>query len=167
MANLNAGGKLVAAALFGAGRARRLVEQILELGLDLFEARCINVREVVGDDVEVGLLAGGPFDLMILDMAMPTLGGREALEQIRAQDSAARALALSGTPFDGEDNPRNPATKFDGVLNKPFGNIELLQTVRRILDHQRVTDLRSAVSGSPARSFGAPPEPRARGSVNG
>jgi len=114
------------------------------------------VEAVDGADAVNKHRAGGPFDLVILDMTMPTLGGREALEQIRAQDSAARALALSGTPFDSEDNPRNPAAKFDGVLNKPFGNIELLQTVRRILDHQRVTDLRSAVSGSPARSFGTP-----------
>ena len=102
------------------------------------------VEAVDGVDAVNKYRTGGPFDLVILDMAMPTLGGREALEQIRAQDSEVRAVALSGTPFDNEDDPRNLAAKFDGVLNKPFTNIELLQLVRRVLDHKRGADLRSA-----------------------
>jgi CheY-like chemotaxis protein len=124
------------------------------------------VEAVDGADAVNKYRVSGPFDLVILDMAMPKLGGREALEQIRAQDPTARALALSGTPFDKEDDPRNPAAKFDGILNKPFGNIELLQLVRRVLDHKRGADLGSEGKRVSALAFRRPSEPRARGSVN-
>jgi CheY-like chemotaxis protein len=69
-------------------------------------------------------------------MAMPRLDGPEALQQIRAQNASARALALSGTPFENGDEPQHPAGRFDGFLNKPFRNIDLLKLVRRILDHK-------------------------------
>ena len=55
--DLHAGRKLVARACFSAGRARILIKQILELGFALFETSRVDVREVVRDDVEIGLLA--------------------------------------------------------------------------------------------------------------
>ena len=54
--DLKAGGHLIATALVGACRARRLVEQILELGFVLFEPGGADVGQVVGDHVQVGLL---------------------------------------------------------------------------------------------------------------
>ena len=93
------------------------------------------VEAVNGADAVSKYRTSGPFDLVILDMAMPKLDGAEALKQIRAQDSAARVLALSGTPFDSQVELKRSGAKFDGFLNKPFRNIDLLQVVRRILDH--------------------------------
>jgi len=93
------------------------------------------VEAVDGADAVDKYRTGGPFDLVILDMAMPTLNGPQALQQIRVQNASARVVALSGAPFDSENEPRNSAAKFDGFLNKPFRNIDLLKLVRRILDH--------------------------------
>src|SRR5690606_11249818 len=53
VADLDAGGHEVAAAGLGAGRARTLVEQILELDLAALEAGGVHVRQVVGDRVQV------------------------------------------------------------------------------------------------------------------
>jgi len=92
------------------------------------------IEAVDGEDAVNKHLANGPFDLVILDMDMPKLTGTEALQRIRAQDASARALALSGALFDDEAE-RNPAIRFNGRLNKPFRNIDLVKLVRRVLDH--------------------------------
>ena len=102
------------------------------------------VEAVDGADAVDKYRTDGPFDLVILDMAMPTLGGPEALEQIRAQNASAHALALSGSPFESEDASQNSVGSFDGFLNKPFRNVDLLKLVRRVLDHKPETDPRPA-----------------------
>ena len=77
----------------------------------------------------------GPFDLVILDLHMPKLDGREALELLRAADPNVRALALSGSAYEGESlTPGSDAAAFDARLNKPFDNTELVTLVRRLLD---------------------------------
>ena len=95
------------------------------------------VEAVDGADAVNKYRTDGPFDLVLLDMSMPTLDGPQALEQIRAQNSAALVLALSGTPFDGQVEPKLPAAKFDGFLNKPFHNLELVKLARRVLDQSK------------------------------
>jgi CheY-like chemotaxis protein len=94
------------------------------------------IEAVDGEDAVNKYLENGPFDLVILDMDMPKLAGTEVLLRIRARDASARALALSGALFDDE-TARNPASRFNGLLNKPFRNIDLVKLVRRILDHTR------------------------------
>ncbi|MGO9204101.1 MAG: response regulator [Limisphaerales bacterium] len=77
----------------------------------------------------------GPFDLVILDHAMPKLGGRAALEQIRAVDAEVEALGLSGLLSECEEEPPAGASRgFDAQLSKPFDNTELVALVRRLLD---------------------------------
>jgi DNA-binding response OmpR family regulator len=79
----------------------------------------------------------GPFDLVILDQAMPKLDGRAALEQIRAVDPAVRALGLSGLLMESDQDPQPAATRgWDAQLSKPFDNLELVALVRRLLDRR-------------------------------
>jgi two-component system cell cycle sensor histidine kinase/response regulator CckA len=81
----------------------------------------------------------GPFDLAILDLHMPKLDGRAALEQLRALNPQLRALALSGSLFDCEHNPADPSVHgFDARLNKPFENTVLVALVRELLNRKRV-----------------------------
>ena len=56
MSDLDSGGQLIAPALFRTSRAGCLVEQILKLDLAFFESRRVDVREVVGNVIKVGLL---------------------------------------------------------------------------------------------------------------
>jgi CheY-like chemotaxis protein len=77
----------------------------------------------------------GPFDLVILDQAMPKLDGRAALEQIRAVDPGVWALGLSGLLVESDQSPQAAATHgLDAQLSKPFDNLELVTLVRRLLD---------------------------------
>ncbi len=71
--------------------------------------------------------------LVILDLIMPRMGGREALSRIRAIDPCAKVVlttgyagdALGGVPADVE------------VLDKPYEADELLRRVRSLLDRAR------------------------------
>ena len=76
------------------------------------------------------------FDLVVLDMHMPRLGGHGALLQIREFDPNARVVLLSGAL---QDPASEGVTEQEGVafLNKPFENDELLGLVRQLLDSRR------------------------------
>ncbi len=87
-----------------------------------------------GEEAVLKYQQEGPFDLVILDMQMPKLNGSGALAQIRAMNPAARALALSGLPFEQEGMTPKQAGGFDGQLSKPFDNDKLVKLVRQLLD---------------------------------
>ncbi len=71
--------------------------------------------------------------LCLFDVVMPRLGGREALEVIRARRPEARALFMSGYVPDDDVGPR-PGTGAAPLLSKPFLPRELLRRVREVLD---------------------------------
>lgn len=75
----------------------------------------------------------GPFDLAILDVHMPRLGGPEALARIRQVYPGARSLIMSGTVPDARPGVPEWAKGFDGYLAKPFNPPDLLAVVQRLL----------------------------------
>ena len=73
-------------------------------------------------------------DLVLMDLAMPVMGGRAAMQVLRADPSTARvpivvltAMALS------VDRDRMIAEGFDGLLIKPCMPPHLLQEVRTLI----------------------------------
>ena len=60
LADLQAGRELVAATRFGTGGTRGLVKQILKLQLAFLEAGGVDVRQVVGNVVQIQLLGLHP-----------------------------------------------------------------------------------------------------------
>jgi CheY-like chemotaxis protein len=94
------------------------------------------VEAVDGRDAVNQYREKGPFDLLILDLNMPRLDGRRALQQLRAQTPDVRALALTGSPVE-ESAVADPNARFDGHLTKPFHNSELVKLVRRVLDRKQ------------------------------
>jgi CheY-like chemotaxis protein len=106
---------------------RTLIRAVLTYrGYEIIEA-------VDGEDALNKYLSQGPFDLVILDRDMPVFSGAEVLKRIRAHDPSARVLSLSGSGFHDEAE-QDPVTPFNGLLSKPFRNIDLLKLVRQILD---------------------------------
>jgi len=67
--------------------------------------------------------------LVILDLFMPDMGGKECLTELRKIEPQLKVLIASGHPAD--PSIRESA---QGFVNKPFRMKELLQQVRRILD---------------------------------
>ena len=73
-------------------------------------------------------------DLIITDLVMPTMGGREFIERARQLVPATRILSTSGYMM--------PADKQTGTpyLQKPFTSYELLAKVKQVLTQTPAVD---------------------------
>jgi DNA-binding NarL/FixJ family response regulator len=93
----------------------------------VFEA--VNGEEAI----EKFFAADPPFDLILMDLHMPSMNGRDALTEIRQRAPNARAILLSGGV--GEKDC-DTVMELKGVefLHKPFENHELACLVRQALD---------------------------------
>jgi CheY-like chemotaxis protein len=74
---------------------------------------------------------GGRIDLVILDLTMPRLSGREALRRLRRINPDVRVLFISGYSADrlGDDERRHIA----GFIAKPYRERDLIQAVQEAL----------------------------------
>jgi CheY-like chemotaxis protein len=74
-----------------------------------------------------------PIDLLITDMVMAGMNGREVASRVRSLSPATRVLYMSG--YTGDAMIHRGLLKPGAVfLVKPFSAAELLETVRRILE---------------------------------
>jgi CheY-like chemotaxis protein len=72
----------------------------------------------------------GNFDLVLLDIHMPQLGGLEVHERMRAASPGVKVVFLSGSMG---DMPSDLPARGAGYQQKPFHNEELIATVRQAL----------------------------------
>ncbi|MBI4798223.1 MAG: response regulator [Desulfarculus sp.] len=73
-----------------------------------------------------------PVDLVMMDLNMPVMDGRECLRQLGHQGLRVPVLLLSGDPLD--DLEEDLLGRVAGLLHKPVGLRTLLGQVRRILE---------------------------------
>ncbi|WP_308917095.1 ATP-binding protein [Jannaschia sp. LMIT008] len=87
-----------------------------------------------GDDA-VAMFATHPADVVLLDISMPRMDGREAARQIRALPGGAAVplIALTAHADDAEVADIR-AAGFDAVLVKPIRKPELLAVIARLMD---------------------------------
>ncbi len=107
---------------------RSLARQVLEsCGYRVLEA---------GDGDEALRVAAGyrqPIPLLVTDVVMPRLGGREAAEKLRVSHPEARVLFLSG--YTDDAMVRHGVLEAEvHFLQKPFTPAALAQKVRKVLD---------------------------------
>ncbi len=83
-------------------------------------------------DLALGLLRGGGFDLVILDLGLPRMDGLQVLRQARADGCRAPVIIL--TARDGvEDRVKGLDLGADDYLTKPFSLAELEARARALL----------------------------------
>jgi CheY-like chemotaxis protein len=71
-------------------------------------------------------------DLIVLDMTMPGMDGRQFLRQLRADEVWGRLPVILASGLTAEEMP--PVTERDcDVLSKPFSDVALLSSVRRLI----------------------------------
>jgi CheY-like chemotaxis protein len=78
-------------------------------------------------------------DLVILDLTMPQLSGRETLEALRLLDPNVRVVLSSG--YSVEHVNQLAGDGFCGFVNKPYRPEELARTVRAVLDKAKETQI--------------------------
>ena len=75
----------------------------------------------------------GQIALVILDLIMPGIGGKNCLDQILEHDPSARVIIASGYSVDGSTQKELEA-KAGGFIGKPFELQQMLKMVRHTLD---------------------------------
>jgi CheY-like chemotaxis protein len=71
------------------------------------------------------------YDLIVMDLYMPEMTGREALLRIRRCNPSAKAILLSASLREYENAPELDGIRF---LQKPFANEDLVRLVGETLD---------------------------------
>jgi two-component system cell cycle sensor histidine kinase/response regulator CckA len=75
--------------------------------------------------------------LVILDLIMPEMGGRECLREIMRIDPAAKVLIASGYGANGQiDGALEDGARTS--IRKPYESRQLLEAVRRVLDYKEI-----------------------------
>ena len=107
---------------------RRLGRRVLELGgYSVLEAREGREALHVGEEHE------GPLNLVVTDVVMPRMGGRELAEQIAQTSPGTKVLYVSG--YTDDVVVRNGVLeKGTAFLQKPYASSALLTKVREVLD---------------------------------
>ncbi len=80
---------------------------------------------------------GQDFDVILLDLKMPGMGGMEALRQIRASGTSAEVVILTGHPDVGTAIEAMKLGAYD-YLTKPFKLAEVEVVLRRAADRNRL-----------------------------
>ncbi len=74
--------------------------------------------------------AHASFDVTIVDVTMPGMGGAELLQELRRRAPSARVVLCSGFAVDDVEHLLDARTTF---LRKPFSRAELLEAVGRVM----------------------------------
>ena len=109
------------------GLAPELLKALTEFGYTVLTAR--HGRDAL-------LLAGGRsagIDLLVTDVVMPEMSGRELVETLRDRQPGLRVLYISGYT-DDEVVQRGITSREVSFLRKPFASEELVRRVRGVLD---------------------------------
>ncbi|MBD3165140.1 PAS domain S-box protein [bacterium] len=76
------------------------------------------------------------FDLIITDVVMPYINGRDLVQRIRGKHPNQKVLYMSGYARDYLDTSNEPERELIHFIAKPFHPATLLATVRRLLDQE-------------------------------
>lgn len=87
-------------------------------------------REALTKTSDLGL----PIELVITDLVMPGIGGRQLVETLRRSRNGLRALYISG--YEEQASRFSNETAVSSFLRKPFSVLDLLAEVRNLLTRE-------------------------------
>jgi len=110
-------------------------QMILEVGKELLEALGYTVIPARNgkEAIEIFMKDKKRIDMVILDMIMPDMGGRETFDRLKQINPDIKVLLASGYSIEGQ------ATEIlergcNGFIQKPFNLSQLSQKIREVLD---------------------------------
>jgi two-component system, cell cycle response regulator DivK len=106
-------------------------ERNMKLLRDVLGATGYETLEAASGEAAVAVAAERTPDLVLMDVQLPDIDGREALRRLRADErtAAVPVLALTAQAMQG-DRERFLDAGFDGYLSKPVDVAELVRTVK-------------------------------------
>ncbi len=109
-------------------------EVIREVGADMLGQHGYRVLTAPDGESALEIYAEGKdeIDLVIMDLSMPGMGGRQCLINLLQMDSDVRVIIASGYSFDG---PVKDVVEIGArsVIHKPYNSSELLAVIRQAL----------------------------------
>lgn len=108
--------------------AEFLRRALIQLGYDV---ECGHQGCAAVDAYAQALASGRPYDLVIMDLNMPGMDGRQCLVEMAHMSPEVVVLLTTGDPT--ESCAQGWARQPNGVLQKPFTLNDLIETVRRLL----------------------------------
>ena len=76
----------------------------------------------------------GQIDLVLTDLVMPEMSGRQLVDELRRRGLASRVLFMSGYDKESVGRRAEGASAVDDILQKPFTPLGLAARVRHVLD---------------------------------
>jgi CheY-like chemotaxis protein len=124
------------------GRERKTIlvvddeDVILNVTKDLLEFLGYEVITVSSGEaaLEIYHAKGKQIDLILLDMVMPVMGGRETFAQLKAIDPQVNVILSTGYSLTGQAAGMMDAG-CRAFIQKPYKMEELSETIRIVLDH--------------------------------
>jgi DNA-binding response OmpR family regulator len=111
---------------------------ILEGLADLFAQSGFEVATASDGDTALALLGARSFDLVVLDLMLPGVGGLEVLRRVRARGDVTPVLVLTAKGAE-DDIVTGLEAGADDYVTKPFGIRELLARAKGLLRRPRAT----------------------------
>ena len=110
-------------------------DEVREVGVSLLEALGYQALQAHSGKACLDLLTKHPgrIVLVILDLIMPVMDGKETFSRIRQLDSGIKILIFSGVSMD-EETERMLCDGNHGFLQKPFSMDKFSRVIREILD---------------------------------
>jgi CheY-like chemotaxis protein len=109
--------------------------EVRGLARDILHQQGYTVLEAAdgGEALRIGREHGGPIHLLVTDVVMPQMGGRELADHLKAGRRETKVLYVSGYTDDAilHQGVSETGTAF---LPKPFTAAELAHKVREVLD---------------------------------
>lgn len=98
----------------------------------------MDVCGVESAELALQTLEGNAYDLCLLDLRLPGMGGLEAMEIIRQRSPATSIVVMTAEPLEGDRRRAVERTAL-GVLPKPF-DLDRVKHIARKLDWTRRRD---------------------------
>jgi CheY-like chemotaxis protein len=109
-------------------------EKVREAGREILESLGYHVLTAAnGREALEAYKSAGSVALVITDLVMPEIGGKELAQELKKEHPAAKVLAITGYAL-GEDAEGLLEAGFLDLIHKPFDISTLGAVVRRALD---------------------------------
>ncbi len=107
-------------------------ESILDTSKMMLSALGYSVESAVSGETALALLRESPepFDLIMTDLSMPDMDGRQLINKIQEQGFSGPIAVISGYAIETDDLPGNVV----GVLMKPYRMKDLSEKVKSFLE---------------------------------